>query len=154
MRRLTELRLEWTNDMSRLTLRAITFIFAIVGWAPTAAAQEQVPAGQYIVVGGGIKPETVSLSLEESCFGTKFHFAIVNRPDGSFLVGALRGGRPPRHPEALVAMRNFLKDVRNVRFRGTKCVSANEIKIALDGLLQNPPIGKDNQVSQLFTVHF
>ncbi len=149
---LSELRRDWKQDVTSLKARAIIIVLIIVGCGPVAQAQ-QIPAGDFIVLDGGIKPETVSLSLQESCFATKFRFVIVNRPHGSFLVEARRGGRSPRHPEAVAAVKHFLMGVRNVRFRGTKCVSADEIKIALDGLLKSPP-GKSNQVSQLFTIRF
>jgi len=81
--------------MSR-KVRVLIVSVAIVGCAPAAGAQEQVQPGEFIVtLDGGIKPETVSLSLQESCFARQFRFAIVNRPHGSFLVRRVAmGGRP------------------------------------------------------------
>lgn len=154
MLRLIGLRRARIIAVSRRKMRAIILAFVVVGCATMAHAQQQVPPGNLIVLNGGIKSETVSLSLQESCFGTQFRFAIINRPNGSFLVEARRGGRPPRRSGDVAAVRRFLAGVRNVRFRGTKCVSADEIKIALDGLLRSPPPGKTSQVSQLFTIRF
>ena len=140
-----------TGFKTRLAILAATFVtFASAAWA-----QEQVASGDFLIrLDGGIKAETVSLSLQESCFGTQFRFAIVNRPNGSFLVEARRGGRPPRRSEGVTAVRRFLAGVRNVRFRGTQCVSADQIQIGLVGLLRSPPPGRDDQVSQLFTIRF
>jgi len=149
-----ELPREGSRTTTGFKTRLAILAAALVGCAPAARAQEQVPLGEYIFVHPGFKPETVSLSLQESCFGTQFRFAIVNRPHGSFLVEARRGGRSPRRPEGVAAVRRFLAGVRNVRFRGTKCVSADEIQIVLDGLLRSPPLGKSSQVSQLFTIRF
>lgn len=155
MRLLKELGLGWQRHRTRGKGCAILGL-AVVGCASPAHAQVQaqvpVPAREYIVVGGGIKPETVSLSLQESCFGTRFRFAIVNRPDGSFLVEARRGGRPPRRLEGVAAVRRYLAGVRNVRFMGTKCVSADEIKISLRGLSAHS--GSESELSQLFTIRF
>ena len=153
----TRLRHKANENMRMRGYKTCVAILAatLAAWAPAARAQERIPSGDFLIkLDGGIKPETVSLSLQESCFGTQFRFVIVNRPHGSFLVEARRGGRPPRRPEGVAAIRRFLAGVRNVRFRGTKCVSADEIKVGLDGLLHKPPPGKDDQVGQLFTIRF
>lgn len=154
MRWLIKHRRELRYDESGPKMRAITFAFVFVGCATVAHAQQPHSRSDLIVLHGGFKPETVSISLQESCFGTTFRFEIVNRPNGSFLTEARRGGRRSRDPESLVAVKKFLKDVRNVRFRGTKCFSANEMMISLYGVLAAPPVGKSSQVSQSFTIRF
>lgn len=75
-----ELPREGSRTTTGFKTRLAILAAALVGCAPAARAQEQVPLGEYIFVHPGFKPETVSLSLQESCFGTQFRFAIVNRP--------------------------------------------------------------------------
>lgn len=145
------LRPKWRNAAFR-KMRGILLALVIVGCAPAVRAQEHVLPGDYVVLDGGVKPETASLSFQESCFGSNFRFGIVNRPNGSFLIEARRNGRPPRRPEGVAVVKNFLKGVRNVRFRGTKCLSADDIIISLSGLQSSPE--KVIQMTQLFTIRF
>ena len=122
---------------------------------PAAIGQAQEHRSNEIVLQGLIEPEVETLSLTASCFSRTFAFALANRRLGpSALTDARLDGRPPRNPDSLAGLRQFLGSARKVHFAGVTCVSASEISIGLSGLLFAPPPGRRDDILRVFRIRF
>ena len=135
-------------SMPRIALIALILCSGAIG-----RAQEQ--RSNEIVLRGLIEPELETFSLTASCFSRTFSFALANHRLGpSALADARLDGRPPRGPESLAGLRQFLGSARKVRFAGVTCVSADEISIGLSGLLFAPPPGQRDDIMRVFRIRF
>ncbi len=130
-----------------------SFAIVIVAYAP--ALHAQAPARGEIVTQGIIGPETETISLRAVCYSREFSFTIINhRFEPSVLFDARLGGRRPHSPTSIAALRKFLAGARNVHFGSTTCISENEIRVSLSGLLWSPAPGQRDDVSEGFRVRF
>lgn len=95
---LSELRRDWRRYSTSRRMRLLIGSAAIFGCAMTAGAQEKVPSGAFLVtLDGGIKAETVSISLQEACFARQFCF-VYRESAARFVFGRSaprRAAAPP-----------------------------------------------------------
>ena len=110
---------------------------------------------QDIVLQGLIQPEVETISLTATCFSRTFSLTITNhRLRPSALTDARLEGRPPRNPDSLASLRQFLASARLVHLTGATCISRDEISIGLSGLLFAPPPGQRDDIMRVFRIRF